>query len=975
MRLSDDALEGLMEQIGLPEIGRKVVRALRNREPLRRVAAGNSVETGRYPSHLTGLTVQWEGRLELAHLRRLHADPAVLEVWDQAIELVGGGRRQIVDYTVIRTDSVVALAVMPESDVTGSIAAGESRYRRGADGLWHEPLIDEAAERLGFRAAIGTEAEVPPVLSANVHFLMPYHDYPVDPEYSLAVHRLLREQPGLSIAELLRVPEFTGTVDRLYPLIARGDVHADDLSTVPLRSGDRVRLFPSATIAALAAPALVAPRLTAAVVTVARGERIEWDGAPWEIANVGSSVIEVVSESGWQSIPREQFERLARAGLIRGIERRLDDEVAARVARATGTALERAAVRSHHLALAGAGVDVAVPERTLRRWRSKARTAEGMGLPTATLLIDGHRSGRGPQLPAPVEALVQRTLETQFAAPEAPRPSDIVRLIEAACEDAGLAAPADRTIYRRVTDFRKHKVTEARLGKRAAYRDRPPVLYIDWKSPVHGDRPWEWAHIDHTEMDVEVVDRETGLNLGRPWLSLLVDAHTRRVLAAWLTMRPPNRATVLSLFRACAERWGRLPEAVVLDGGREFGSRDVETFAALHGVMLVRRPGKPRFGAVIERLFGTTDRMFVHSLAGNTKATKQVRAMSREVNPKGFAVWDLASLYAALAVFLFDDYDRRDHPALGRSPRAAYLARMEITGQRPHRLLVLDPAFRVLTMPSTRKGTARVKPGDGVSVNGRYYTADALDRHGVAKSDVEVRYDPDDIRHAWALVDHEWVEVFCLAFRGLPPCSDEEMSVLSGEMAERPNAIRRSREQSDIEIGRDFAVIRLTEARLRQRAKDRANALTAQLALSTFDDYRPLLAQLTGGDPEGTPRPALSLLMPPAAPLAPPSGAPAEDWEVTGVAAAPYLGPEAQSGPDEACEVPDPVRHAVGAGYVRPSERHVPAITARDVLSAVDPNVPMAPAARSGAAPRSPATPVLDAGLLITSVDDDTFEF
>lgn len=976
MLLSDEALEGLMEQIPLPEIGRKFLRALRKRPPLRRVAAGNRVETGRYPSHLTDLTVQWEGKLELAHLRRLHADPANLEVWDQALELVGGGRRQIVDYTVIRTDSVVALAVMPQSDIDASVAAGEDRYRLGADGRWHEPLIDEAAARLGFRAVIGTEVDVPPVLTANVNFLMPYLSYEADPEYSVAVHRLLRDHPAITIAELLKVPEFTGTVDRLFPLIARGDVHAGDLESVPLRSGDRVRLYPSAAIAALVGPALVPPRLQTAAVCVARGERIEWDGAPWEIANVGTSAIEAVSDGEWRTIPRPEFERLTRAGLIRGVERRLDDEVASRLAGATGSSLERAASRVRSIALAAAGLDVEVPDRTLRRWRSKARQAESLGLPTATLLIDAHRAGRGPQLPDPVDALVQAALETQFAAPEAPRPSDIIRLVEAACEEAGLAAPSDRTVYRRVEGFRRHRVMEARLGKRGAYRQRPPVLYLDWRTSVHGDRPWEWAHIDHTELDVEIVDRETGLNLGRPWLSLLVDAHTRRVLAAWLTMRPPNRATVLSLFRACAERWGRLPEAVVLDGGREFGSRDVETFAALHGVMLVRRPGKPRFGAVIERLFGTTDRMFIHLLAGNTKATKQVRAMSREVDPKGFAVWDLASLYAALAVFLFDDYDRRDHPALGRSPRAAYLARMELTGQRPHRLLVLEDAFRVLTMPSTPKGTAHVKPGDGVSINNRYYWVSALDRPGVSGTDVEVRYDPADVRHAWALVEGEWVEVFCNALRGLPMCSDEEMAILTGELAERPSAVRRSRRSSDVEIGRDFAVLRLTEARLRQRAKDRASAFTAELALRTFDDYRPLLAQLTGGDPDGAKKPALDLLLPPPA---------AADVSAAAVASG-ESGPDGDTHSDAEGgsstlqaggpgDVPGLAQDQLSAGYVRPSERHVPIVAARDVLAVVEAAYPQAEHAASPNAPCHASTPMLDSGLLLTSIDDDDFEF
>jgi hypothetical protein len=52
---------------------------------------------------------------------------------------------------------------------------------------------------------------------------------------------------------------------------------------------------------------------------------------------------------------------------------------------------------------------------------------------------------------------------------------------------------------------------------------------------VHGDRPWDVVHIDHTLADLELVDEQTGINLGRPWLSIAFDAYSRRVLSFYLT--------------------------------------------------------------------------------------------------------------------------------------------------------------------------------------------------------------------------------------------------------------------------------------------------------------------------------------------------------------------------------------------------------------------------------------------------------
>ena len=47
-----------------------------------------------------------------------------------------------------------------------------------------------------------------------------------------------------------------------------------------------------------------------------------------------------------------------------------------------------------------------------------------------------------------------------------------------------------------------------------------------------------------------------------------------------------------------------------------------------------RPPAKSRFGSVIERMFGTTNTMFIHNLKGNTLIMKDVRQVTKSVNPK-----------------------------------------------------------------------------------------------------------------------------------------------------------------------------------------------------------------------------------------------------------------------------------------------------------------------------------------------------
>jgi hypothetical protein len=67
--------------------------------------------------------------------------------------------------------------------------------------------------------------------------------------------------------------------------------------------------------------------------------------------------------------------------------------------------------------------------------------------------------------------------------------------------------------------------------------------------------------------------------------------------------------------------------------------------ARYHCTKKTRPVAQPRFGSVIERLFGTTNTEFVYNLLGNTQASKQPRLLTSSVDPKRQAVWTLADLY------------------------------------------------------------------------------------------------------------------------------------------------------------------------------------------------------------------------------------------------------------------------------------------------------------------------------------------
>src|SRR5260370_37612700 len=123
-------------------------------------------------------------------------------------------------------------------------------------------------------------------------------------------------------------------------------------------------------------------------------------------------------------------------------------------------------------------------------------------------------------------------------------------------------------------------------------------------------------------------------------------------------------------FRLCVQRYGRLPQELVVGRGSEFGSVYFESLLSRCLVTKLERPGQqPHFGSVVERLFGTTTTQLLNQLRGNTQASKISRQMTREVDPKRLAVWTLERFASRLSENVHAVYGQLDHPALGQSPR------------------------------------------------------------------------------------------------------------------------------------------------------------------------------------------------------------------------------------------------------------------------------------------------------------------
>lgn len=370
----------------------------------------------------------------------------------------------------------------------------------------------------------------------------------------------------------------------------------------------------------------------------------------------------------------------------------------------------------------------------------------------------------------------------------------------------------------------RYEQVKKRAGRRAAYPHEPMHLELSYTLPRHGDRPFEVVHIDHTELDVELVDSQTGHFFGRPWATFLTDAFSRRLLAVYLTFDEPSYRSAMMVLRECVHRYNRFPELVVVDWGSEFESIYFETLLARYECSKLTRPqAKPRFGSVIERLFNTANTQFVHNLEGNSQVLKNVRQVTKSVDPRRKAIWTLGALYAQLRRWAYEVYDTREHGTLGQTPKEAFETGLLRSGMRSKLWIPYDEDFLMFTLPSTRKGTAKLQPNVGVKINGRYYWAKGdvfRDDPELEHTQISVRFDPYDAGLAYAFVKGEWVECISEHYASFQGRTQREIQVATDELRRR-NRLHGQRFSVTAAKLADFITsVEAQEALLTQRRRD-----------------------------------------------------------------------------------------------------------------------------------------------------------
>ncbi|MEC4813415.1 MAG: TnsA endonuclease N-terminal domain-containing protein [Scytonema sp. PMC 1069.18] len=703
------------------------------------------------------------------------------------------------DFFVIRSTSAGWVECKTEQELEKLAQKSPHRYQRDTNNKWQSPPGLEYAQQFGFDFLLWSSAKINWTLQRNLEFLEDYYKSDLSiklDEHCNIVMSLVEAHPGISVAKLL---DYKGVnADTIYSLIATEKIYVD-LTAHLLVEANKCQVFKSRVVEN-ALKAIIytenVDQMITPIVDIIPGTSVVYDGVNLNIILVGQDYL-LLSAKEFETIELKisEFFALVNSGKIQinPLKNHLlmYEQAMEILKRASTEDLINANRRFNLLKpyLDGEAVGSISKERSLRRWLYNYRQAQqkyGYGY-LGLISLNNRKGNRNRKLPPQVLEILEKFITEEYESKKQKTKQSVYASFIHSCLNSGITndqIPSYKTFINEIKKRPKHSQVEKRSGNRAAYEMSEFYWELELSTPRHGDFPFHIAHLDHTELDIELRCSKTGKVLGRPWLTLLVDAFTRRILAIYVSYDPPSYRSCMMALRICVQRYSRLPQIIVTDNGKEFYSTYFETLLAIFECTLKRRPpAKPRFSSVCERLFGTTNTQFLYNLAGNTQITKKVRLMTKSVNPKNLSVWTLGLLYMYLTEWAYSIYDTTEHPALqGQSPQEVFTTGINQFGSRNGRLIPYDENFRILTLPTTKKGKALVQPGKGIKIDNKYYWHQIFRDPQVEKTLVNVRYDPFNAGVAYAYIQGLWVE--CISeyyplFRGH---SEKEIQLATAEL-------------------------------------------------------------------------------------------------------------------------------------------------------------------------------------------------
>jgi putative transposase len=394
--------------------------------------------------------------------------------------------------------------------------------------------------------------------------------------------------------------------------------------------------------------------------------------------------------------------------------------------------------------------------RTVLRWRQRflAKTQD-----VSSLIERDHRKGnREERHDKEVQRIVREAIDKKYLTLER---NTIQKTLEHALDLINkenrlrvkaeqLALPTRRLVKRMIGQIPAYDRCAARFGALAARRRFRSV-----KGHIFVNAPLERAEMDHSQLDLMVIDDKSNLPLGRPWLTICIDVYSRCILGYFLSFQPPSYLSVARCLRHAflpkSDLHTQHPEIVnpwdahgvmkvlVVDNGPEFHSDSFDNLCFSVGMDIVYAPRKtPWFKPHVERVQGTLNREVAHGAPGKTFSNIFEKG---DYDPAKHSVVRYGTLKKALAIWIADVYQQRVHRTLDTTPAAMWSSAI-----KPEDVPLPDDLVNLDVLLGS--SAARVLSHKGIEFEGLSYNSPDLTelrmRYG-EKLKVDIRFDEADL--------------------------------------------------------------------------------------------------------------------------------------------------------------------------------------------------------------------------------------
>lgn len=299
------------------------------------------------------------------------------------------------------------------------------------------------------------------------------------------------------------------------------------------------------------------------------------------------------------------------------------------------------------------------------------------------------RGGHFRRLDPLVFSIIAAKIERYYLTPERKTVEDIRAYVTAEITQVNktraaheqLKIPGRATVYAEVKKLDEFTVHAARYGQRAA-----ELRFKQVGKYPRPQRPLEKVEIDHTKSDLFVIDDETGLPIGRPWITAAIDVYSRMIYGIHIGFVPPSFVSVMHCIRCgvLPKAWVKeeypevvnpwpvqgMAEAIHCDNGKEFHSNNFEHAMAQLGMEIVYcailNPDQKGF---IERYLGIVNRGLLQHQPGTTFSNMFDKG---DYDPAKNAVISLRLLKAIVMKWICDVYHAQFHRGLGGVPLKVY---------------------------------------------------------------------------------------------------------------------------------------------------------------------------------------------------------------------------------------------------------------------------------------------------------------